>query len=213
MFFTVGIMTVQGNFPIKKFFNHDEAFNYAINLEMPTALPYVMERQWSVPESKMVEKMYFIRIARVYKSDNSTEPIYSNLDEFKETKELRWVLTHFIKKAIEVYEYHKLPCLYSSEFIYCMTHKEMQGLKEVISTDPLIVAYAALIGTYITEIESAVSWASFKLDFSEKSFKNMKPGEVLSFLEQYKRRVKDSIIANVYGGRSYINFWTANRLT
>ena len=212
MFFTVGVIMTNGNLPIQRFFNYNEAFDKAIALEMPTTLPYVMERQWSVPESKMVEKMYFIRRGYVYRSDNSTEPVYSNNSEFNTTKELRWILTHFIKKACEVYEYHKLPCLYSSEFIYCLTHKEMEGLKQVITDDPLILAYAALIGTYITEMEHAVSWSGISLDFNEKRFKDMKPSQVLSFLESYKSLVKRSIIANVHGGRSCIDLWAANTL-
>jgi hypothetical protein len=83
MIFTVGIITEKGSQDIKKYLNYKEAFDFSLSEEKVDILPYIIEKQWSVKENKIVYEMYFTRFGCIYKSDNIIEPIYSNILSFK----------------------------------------------------------------------------------------------------------------------------------
>jgi hypothetical protein len=212
MFFTVGVFTGDGNFDIKKFFQHTEAFNLAITLETPGVIPYIMEKQWSVSESKMIYRTYFIKSGGVFKPENAFEPIYSNQAELKYIQEYRDTLTASIDILKQVYEYYKIPNPYLIDNLYYLTRSEMVYLYEKLTNDKILLKYRSCITDHLNDIEQSISFTELKISWVKKKIANLSPAKVIPFLEDYRRRLKATFVSNFHGGGSCIDLFITNSL-
>lgn len=212
MFFTVGVITGDGKFDIKKFFLHTEAFNWAITLEMPGVIPYIMEKQWSSGESKLVYKMYFIKEGSVFKSENAFEPIYTNLAKLIYIQEYRDNLATSINIIRQVYEYYKTTCPYLTDNLYYFTYSEMVSLYEKIINDEMLLKYRSCIASHLNDIEQSISFTKLKISWVKKQITNLTPTNVIPFLEDYRRRLKATFVSHFHGGGSCIELFITNSL-
>ena len=213
MFFTVGIITELGKFDIKKFFNHDEAFNYSIALEKPDIFPYVSEKQWSVTESKLVYKTYFVRSGSVFREDNALEAVYSNSYTFKPVEKYRKSLIKHIENASEIYKYRNMVSPYTSEYCHCLTLKEMQTFAHKMMSDPVIVEFATTVVGLLEDIKQSISFTCLDIENYKKDLYLQPVNKKIPFLKDCLRRLKAVYVANFYGGSSCVELFISNSLT